>query len=982
MRRTVKCLVLLVAIGCLSGILKAQEILNNPGFEGDYTTRATNWGNISWGTGTSVSYEGITTNVHAGDKCQKMTVNQFGSSGGVLLYQNVAVDAGNVFEASIWLRADSETDVEVALRTNSSLHHYRTCGIHRVTLDTNWQEIRFQAVPAYDNAQANHQFVIAPKEAGVGIYIDDASLTNITDTKLTHIQDGLTQQLPIPESYFGLHVNKGHEGVWPTTGQKLIRLWDTGTRWSDIEPTDDIYNWSRFDLYINSLIQGNDADCKILYCMGITPTWANSVSNSTLPPDDMTDWDDYVRQVVQRYKGKIQYYEIWNETNVSTFYTGNIEDLVELAQRAYDIIRQEDPAAMILTPNFAFFGLATMAKYFHAGGGVYADAISCHVYHPMENAGTRDRMLTMLAMRSVADQYGYAHLPLFNTETALTYGQTSYPTDTQIRAGVAHGMILNRLLGSETYPHYFWEPSAALRVALAVYIDDPELTVGGETYRELANWLKGKRITSFENINSRAVQPVTVDLDRGPGYKVVLVWAWAGNPTYVPDSSLHVNNIRYLDGTFQTYAGGVITLDQEPILLECNPKYCDNLIGYWTGDNNAMDVTTFDHDGTLNGTVTYDSGLHDTAYVFSGTSGESISVASTDHLESESLSISLWYNIASNATWDRYLLGKSSFGNKTGYQLFLNSSNQPVFRLYDGSNWGWVDAQINSPSAPVLDQWHHVVATYDGTTMLMYVDGELQSHKALTGYTINYNGDNLKIGGSYNGMIDDVRLYNYALAANEVDGLNGLVGHWTLDSTTITNSLSEPQISGTLNGNVTLENGIIGNSLKFDASQSTYLTINSQPELTTDQFTCAVWINCQEVWDNSSTTSYKYLMSKSTWNDRAGFLLMGKNNGTLVFRTYDGTSYGWQSREIVIPFLNYVDWVHVAAVNDATQLRLYINGTLVAEKTVADDYLDHAGGDLKIGQSFTGMMDDVRFYNRPLTDRQIQTLYFNESPVD
>ena len=84
----------------------------------------------------------------------------------------------------------------------------------------------------------------------------------------------------------------------------------------------------------------------------------------------------------------------------------------------------------------------------------------------------------------------------------------------------------------------------------------------------------------------------------------------------------------------------------------------------------------------------------------------------------------------------------------------------------------------------------------------------------------------------------------------------------------------------------------------------------------------------------------------------------------------------------MIPFSNYVDWVHIVAVNDATQLRLYINGTLVADKTVADDYVGHVGGDMKIGQDFTGLMDDVRFYNKPLSDRQVQTLYFDESPTE
>ncbi len=979
MFRTIHLSVLMISWLCLASSAYPQELVTNPGFEGTFSTRAPNWGNISWGTGTSVTYEPSTVNVHGGDTCQKMTVNQFGPGGGVLLYQNIAVDTSNVYQASVWLRADAPIDVAVSMRTNNSAYHYRTCGIHIVTLDINWQEIRFDVVPAYDNDQANHQLIIALKQTGIGVYIDDASLINVTDTRLDKIKNGLATQLPIPETYFGLHINKGHEGIWPPIGQKFIRLWDTGTRWCDIEPADDSYYWTRFDIYVNSLIQNNDPNCKILYTLGITPSWANSQADGTKPPDDMTDWEDYVRHVVQRYKGKIHYYEIWNEVNVNTFYTGSVTELVELAQRAHAIIRQEDPTAVVMTPNFAFFGLSIMAAYFNAGGGTYADAVSYHAYHPMEDNGTRNRMLTLLAPRSIADQYGFENLPLYNTETALTHGQTASPTDTQIRAGMAHGMILNRIYGSETYPHYFWEPSSALRVALAVYIDDDELTVGGQTYKQLVGWLKGQRFIAFENLTAKTSDPVTVYMQRGTGQKAIIAWAWNGNPTYTPDPAMQIDTIMHLDGSTQSYTGGAITLDHEPVLLKSNPSTCENLVGYWTADQTPDDLTAFKHDLTISGPVSYNDGIHGKAFSFTGTTGEHLTADSTQMLQTSKLTISLWYKIATNASWDRYLLGKSNFGTKSGFQLYLDSQNLPVFRLYDGSNWGWVTAQITSPSAPILDQWHHVVATYDGTVMQLFVDGTLQATKTLSNYSINHSNDALKIGGSYNGLIDEARLYNFAMTQNEVDALYGLTGHWTLDSTTITSSLTDPVLNGSTTGSPAVEAGRIDDCLVFDNAQGTSVTINNQPELSSDQFTYSLWINCQEVWA-SSTSTYKYLISKSSWNDREGFLLMGKNSGQLIFRTYDGSDWGWQSRQIAIPFTQYVGWTHIVAVNDATELRLYINGTCVAQKNVSNNYVDHSGGNLKIGQYFTGMIDDMRYYDRPLSERQIQLLYYNQTP--
>jgi hypothetical protein len=77
--------------------------------------------------------------------------------------------------------------------------------------------------------------------------------------------------------------------------------------------------------------------------------------------------------------------------------------------------------------------------------------------------------------------------------------------------------------------------------------------------------------------------------------------------------------------------------------------------------------------------------------------------------------------------------------------------------------------------------WHHIACTYDGTTKKMYIDGNLDASQTATG-TLGTSTYNVIIGGtertdslerSWNGKIDDVRIYSRALSHSEILTLAG-----------------------------------------------------------------------------------------------------------------------------------------------------------------------------------------------------------------
>jgi hypothetical protein len=88
--------------------------------------------------------------------------------------------------------------------------------------------------------------------------------------------------------------------------------------------------------------------------------------------------------------------------------------------------------------------------------------------------------------------------------------------------------------------------------------------------------------------------------------------------------------------------------------------------------------------------------------------------------------------------------------------------------------------QLLKGQIPVNDgKWHHVAGVYDGHTMYLYVDGKLDlSRETTTDIPLSdkpvYIGENSQATGRFwNGLIDDVRVYNRPLNAVEIAALSG-----------------------------------------------------------------------------------------------------------------------------------------------------------------------------------------------------------------
>jgi len=243
------------------------------------------------------------------------------------------------------------------------------------------------------------------------------------------------------------------------------------------------------------------------------------------------------------------------------------------------------------------------------------------------------------------------------------------------------------------------------------------------------------------------------------------------------------------------------------------PAIYANLRAWWKLDENsgatADDATGRAQDGSVSGAA-WGSGLSAGALAFDG-SDDGVLVGSTAALAGTTdFTLSTWVKVAP-ATSGGYVLQQresGAGGDQGQYILAVNPDGSVNFAVYNNSTW-----QFDlTTSATVNDgQWHHVAAVRSQTNGRIYIDGvqaasmvgamqPLVSHPVAIGYDL---ADGSK---RFAGSIDDVRIYERALSAAEIDGVHdALVPNrapvFTSDPIVKSAATEDSAYSGSLAGN-------------------------------------------------------------------------------------------------------------------------------------------------------------------------------------
>ena len=208
------------------------------------------------------------------------------------------------------------------------------------------------------------------------------------------------------------------------------------------------------------------------------------------------------------------------------------------------------------------------------------------------------------------------------------------------------------------------------------------------------------------------------------------------------------------------------------------------LVAYYPLDGNASDMSGNGRDGTsaagqapIAGSDRH-GGLQK-AYFFDGVN-DKVNLGTLNSTISGQDKLTVWAWVSHSSTGDDRILCKSPSTNISDhiFSLGINGSDLLIMRI--GTNTTNATSMVGSAVIPSNGTWTQVAMTYDGSKVRSYVNGALDSHHSLSG-NIKSSSDNVYIGnvnGGQNrhflGKIDELRIYDRALSASDVQALYNL----------------------------------------------------------------------------------------------------------------------------------------------------------------------------------------------------------------
>jgi fibro-slime domain-containing protein/RHS repeat-associated protein len=284
----------------------------------------------------------------------------------------------------------------------------------------------------------------------------------------------------------------------------------------------------------------------------------------------------------------------------------------------------------------------------------------------------------------------------------------------------------------------------------------------------------------------------TINDDGLPGRGLITLWSQVGGPggASIGNADQAVSNVSFsAPGTyvFRLTVNDFDLTSFDEVTFTVNPAPClkppTGLVSWWPGEGNFGDLVFGNHGVPLNGT-NFAAGKVGQAFNLDGTD-DAVQVADSASLKPANISVAAWvkFNSLDSVTSDtglQYVLFKRGNGPFEAFSLFkLRRDGVDRIHFLVGSN-----PTVNLRAAAVSQttitagQFYHLVGTYDGHDIRIYVNGVLETTQP-NSFELGYlDGKPLVIGGSgepfngrVRGAVDEIQLYNRALSASEVQAV-------------------------------------------------------------------------------------------------------------------------------------------------------------------------------------------------------------------
>jgi hypothetical protein len=411
----------------------------------------------------------------------------------------------------------------------------------------------------------------------------------------------------------------------------------------------------------------------------------------------------------------------------------------------------------------------------------------------------------------------------------------------------------------------------------------------------------------------------------------------------------------------------------KPVRMDCTMGVAAP-IAQWSGEHDCTD-SRGKSPGQCSADVAYTAGAVGDGFKLSGSGTSYVVVPDSPQLKAASaISLDLWINPSARRG---RIVDKISANTTDGYLLdFVGDEGNLRFLVRTND--------LTVATGLPLGRFTHVAAVYDGASSTVYLNGVRVGSKTATALPTHANTTPLHLGAdsmganTFSGVLDEVRIFDRALSANDVQVLyqQGSAAHcdcipsaarplswWAADGDTVDSTGSN---TARIVGNVSYAAGAVDKGFSFHGQTQSFVEIpNSATLQFANAFTLEAWV--------SPHASQGRIVDKIPANTISGFLLdyVDEHVRFLVGAAGPTTTD--------TPLLDAFH--HMVGVFDGSQAVLYIDGERAAampatETTVPANTLPmRIGGDADGVNTFDGIVDEIRVYDRALSAADVRDIY-------
>ena len=217
--------------------------------------------------------------------------------------------------------------------------------------------------------------------------------------------------------------------------------------WAQIEPQPGQYRWEKYDTIVELC---ESYGLQVIARLDGAPNWSREDNSMPgRPPDDFTDYGQFVYRFVEHYKGQVQHIQIWNEPNLYIEWGNRPVDptgYVRLLRIAYEQAKEADPNVYVLSAPLAITlgephpepgkwramnDLQFLEEMYEAGAAPYFDILSANAFGmdvPPDDSPSPDKLnfARVTLQREIMERYGDAGKAVWFNEYAWNAAPMSF----------------------------------------------------------------------------------------------------------------------------------------------------------------------------------------------------------------------------------------------------------------------------------------------------------------------------------------------------------------------------------------------------------------------------------------------------------------------------------------------------------------------------------------------------------------------------